>query len=73
MMDQVSANERFELIVWSLGRRCRWRARALGLTLSTKARRMCAGVLGLAAVMTMSGALRSLVATVERGLAAWGR
>jgi len=73
MMDQASANESFELIVWSLGRRCRWRARALGWSLSRRARRVSAGALGLVALVVLSGAMRSLLAMVERGLAAWGR
>ena len=73
MIDQASANESFELIVWSLGRRCRWRARALGWSLSARARRTVAGVAGLASVLVLSGAMRSLVSTVESGLSAWGR
>ena len=73
MTDQASANESFELIVWSLGRRCRWRARALGWSMSRRARRAVGAVTGLASVVVLSGAMRSLVSTVESGLAAWGR
>jgi hypothetical protein len=73
MMNQTSANESFELIVWSLGRRCRWRVRAVEWSLSRGVRSAFAGGLGLAGVVVMSGALGSLVATVERGLSMLGR
>jgi len=73
MIDQASANESFELIVWSLGRRCRWRARAMGWSMSRRARRAVAGAAGLASVVVLSGATRALVTTVESGLAARGR
>ena len=73
MIDQASANESFELIVWSLGRRCRWRARALGWSMSRRARRVVAGAAGVASVVVLNGAMRALVTTVKGGLAAWGR
>jgi len=73
MMDQASADESFQLIVWSLGRRCRWRGRAMGWTLSARVRRTAAGLVGLACIAVTSGAMRSFVATIESGLAGLGR
>jgi len=73
MMDQASANETFDVIVCSLGRRCRWRARALGLSMSTAWRRGFAGAVGLVCLVAMAGMINVLITTVESGLVTLGR